>query len=41
MLSSITSIPMQKLKIGDLDDDQWSRLSNAMDSMSESKLFVD
>ncbi len=41
MLSSITSIPMQKLKIGDLDDDQWSRLSSAMDNMSKSKLFVD
>ncbi len=41
MLSSITSIPMQKLKIGDLDDSEWSRLSSAMDEMSRSKLFVD
>ncbi len=41
MLSSITSIPMQKLKIGDLNDDEWSRLSSAMDEMSKSKLFVD
>ncbi len=41
MLSSITSIPMQKLKIGDLDDGEWSRLSSAMDEMSRSKLFVD
>ena len=41
MLSSITSIPMQKLKIGDLNDDEWSRLSSAMDEMSRSKLFVD
>jgi replicative DNA helicase len=41
MLSSITSIPMQKLKIGDLNDDEWSRLSSAMDDMSKSKLFVD
>ncbi len=41
MLSSITSIPMQKLKIGDLNDDDWSRLSSAMDEMGKSKLFVD
>ncbi len=41
MLSSTTSIPMQKLKIGDLNDDEWSRLSSAMDEMSKSKLFVD
>jgi len=41
MLSSTTSIPMQKLKIGDLNDNEWSRLSSAMDEMSKSKLFVD
>ncbi len=41
MLSSITSIPMQKLKIGDLNDDEWGRLSSAMDDISKSKLFVD
>ena len=41
MLSSITSIPLQKLKIGDLNDDEFTRLSNAMDEMSGSKLFVD
>jgi len=41
MLSSITSIPLQKLKIGDLNDDEFSRLSSAMDEMSNSKLFVD
>ncbi len=41
MLSSITSIPLQKLKIGDLSDDEFTRLSSAMDDMSRSKLFVD
>lgn len=41
MLSSITSISLQKLKIGDLSDDEFSRLSSAMDEMSKSKLFVD
>jgi len=41
MLSSITSIPLQKLKIGDLSDDEFTRLSSAMDEMSKSKLFVD
>lgn len=41
MLSSKTSIPLQKLKIGDLNDDEWSRLSSATDEMASRKLFVD
>ncbi len=41
MLSSKTSIPLQKLKVGDMDDDQWSRLSKGADDISKQKLFVD
>jgi len=41
MLSAKTSIPLQKLRVGDLDDEQWSRLMSASDEMSQKKLFVD
>ncbi len=41
MLSAKTSIPLQELKIGDMNDDQWSRLNSAVDTMSSKKLFVD
>ncbi|MDD3342976.1 MAG: replicative DNA helicase [Sulfurospirillaceae bacterium] len=41
MLSAKTSIPLQKLKVGDMSDDQWSRLTNAADEMSKKKFFVD
>ncbi|MDA3908193.1 MAG: replicative DNA helicase, partial [Sulfurimonas sp.] len=41
MLSAKTSIPLQKLKVGDMNDDQWSRLNSAADTMSEKKFFVD
>ncbi len=41
MLSAKTSIPLQKLKVGDMDDDEWSRLSKASDEMAKAKLFVD
>ncbi len=41
MLSAKTSIPLQRLKVGDLNDDEWGRLSAAMDLMSNQKLFVD
>ncbi|PID47713.1 MAG: replicative DNA helicase [Proteobacteria bacterium] len=41
MLSSKTSIPLQKLKVGNLNDDGWSRLSDACEQMSNKKLFVD
>ncbi len=41
MLSAKTSIPLQKLKIGDMNDDEWSRLNGAVDSMSQKKFFVD
>ncbi len=41
MLSSKTSIPLQKLKIGDMNDEEWSRLNSAADEMSSKKFFVD
>lgn len=41
MLSAKTSIPLQKLKVGDMNDDEWSRLNSAADTMSEKKFFVD
>ncbi len=41
LLSTETSIPLQKLRIGDLTDDQWSHLSKATDKMANRKLFVD
>jgi len=41
LLTAKTSIPLQKLKVGNLNDDEWGRLNNAADVMSEKKLFVD
>ena len=41
MLSAKTSIPLQKLKVGDMSDDEWSRLNSAADTMSSKKFFVD
>ena len=41
MLSAKTSIPLQALRIGNLKDDEWSRLSSAVDDISRRKLFVD
>ena len=41
MLSTETSIPLQKLRVGDLRDDDWSRFSDAADIMKTKKLFVD
>ena len=41
LLSIQTSIFLQKLRVGDLNDDEWSRLSSAMDKMNQAKLFVD
>ena len=41
LLSTETSIPLQKLRIGDLTDDEWSNLSRTADKMAERKLFVD
>ena len=41
LLSTETSIPLQKLRIGDLTDDEWSNLSRSADRMANRKLFVD
>ncbi len=41
LLSTETSIALQKLRVGDLSDDEWSRLSKAADAMARRKLFVD
>jgi replicative DNA helicase len=41
LLSTETSIPLQKLRIGDLTDDEWANLSKAADKMANRKLFVD
>ena len=41
LLSAKTSIELQKLRVGDLDDSEWSRLNDALDDISKKKLFVD
>jgi len=41
LLSTETSIPLQKLRVGDLGDEEWSTLSRASDIMATRKLFVD
>ncbi len=41
MLSAKTSIPLQKLKVGDMSDEQWSDLTRATDELAKQKLFVD
>ena len=41
LLSIQTSIPLQKLRLGDMNDDQWSSLNGAIDRMNSAKLFVD
>jgi len=41
LLSIQTSIPLQKLRVGDMDDNQWSSLNGAIDRMNSAKLFVD
>ncbi len=41
MLSAKTSIPLQALRVGNLTDDEWTRLSAAMDDMGRRKFFVD
>lgn len=41
LLSIETSIPLQKLRVGDMNDEQWDRLGKSVDRMQASKLFVD
>ncbi|MDR1284593.1 MAG: replicative DNA helicase [Campylobacteraceae bacterium] len=40
MLSAKTSIPLQSLKVGNLTDEEWERLSDAADDFSKKKFFV-
>ncbi len=41
LLASKTSIPLQNLRKGDLDDGQWSAMTKAMEDLNTKKLFVD
>ncbi len=41
ILSAKTSIPLQNLRKGDMDDNQWSNLTTAFEDLSSKKLFVD
>ena len=41
MLSAKTSIPLQNLRKGDMDDLQWSNLSKSFEDLQNKKLFVD
>jgi replicative DNA helicase len=41
LLSIHTSIPLQQLRLGDLNDEQWASLHGAIDQMNGAKLFVD
>jgi len=41
LLSVQTSIPLQRLRVGDMNDDQWSSLNGAIDRMNSAKLYVD
>ena len=40
MLSAKTSIPLQNIMTAKMDDEEWSRLSDACDDMAQKKLFV-
>ncbi len=41
LLSAKTSIALQDLRVGNLTDEEWTRLSEAVDWLSTQKLFVD
>lgn len=41
MLSAKTSISLQNLRVGNLQDDEWENLSNAIDVMGKAPLFID
>lgn len=41
MLSSATSIPLQDLRIGNLDDEKWQDLSASANLMAQQELFID
>jgi replicative DNA helicase len=41
LLSIQTSIPLQKLRVGDMSDEEWNRLNDAIAKMNDAKLFID
>ena len=41
MLSAKTSIALQNLRLGNLQDEEWSRLTSAAEVMSKAPLFID
>jgi replicative DNA helicase len=41
MLAAKTSIPLQNLRKGDMNDNEWSQLSGAFEDLNTKKLFVD
>ncbi len=41
LLAAKTSIPLQKIRVGDMSDDQWSDLHNANEFLSNQPMFVD
>lgn len=41
LLSAHTSIYLQKLRVGDLNDEEWTRLNSSLDMMSTAKLYID
>lgn len=41
MMSSITSIPLQKLRIGDLEDKDWTFFDNTCNQISSWKFYID
>lgn len=41
LLSVQTSIPLQKLRVGDLGEEEWTNLMDAINRMNTAKLFVD
>ena len=41
LLSIQTSIPLQKLRVGDMNNDQWNSLNDAIKKINPTKLFVD
>ncbi|WP_456452476.1 replicative DNA helicase [Hydrogenimonas sp.] len=41
MLSAKTSIALQDLRVGNMTDEEWTRLSEAVDWLGHQKLFVD
>lgn len=40
MLAAKTSIPLQKVLVGDLNDDEWERVGDACNELSKKKFFI-